>query len=282
MDGFGGVVPGNAQRWTESGVSRSLAYEWFEGVPVAGTYYLIADYIAPETPDTETPEVRVTAQLVERYVNTISTYEGSNNRSITVTINGIGFQQGVVIELRDAEGIVIATFNPNTGTSSSMSVTFNLVGLAPGDYEVVVVWPDEEEYAVDQLFVITGQGTLLKTLSGHTSAVRSVVYNLDGTQLLTGSDDRSALLWDLGTGEELQRYVGHGSSVRRAVFSPDELEIATGSNDTTMRLWETATGEQLGSYSQSLGGYVNTVAFAADGDHVYTRVQQRGRCCLGS
>ena len=77
-------------------------------------YYLIADYTNPLVPDTETPEVRVTAQLVNRYVNTVSTYEGSNNRSITVTINGIGFQQGVVVQLRDAEGNVIATFNPNT------------------------------------------------------------------------------------------------------------------------------------------------------------------------
>ncbi|MCK5861772.1 MAG: hypothetical protein KAH38_04770, partial [Candidatus Hydrogenedentes bacterium] len=268
---FGGAVPGNVERWSDSGVTRTDAYAWFEGIPVAGMYYLCTDYLPPEGGDTVTPEVRVTAQLVDRYVDTVSTYEGSNNRSITVTIAGIGFEQGVQVELRDAEGVVIATFTPSSGTSSSMSVTFTLLGLAPGDYEIVVIWPDAEEYAIAQMFVITGQqGTLLKTIAAHTSGIGSVMYNADGTQLLSGSDDRSACRWSTATGDELKRYLGHSSGVRRAVFSPDELEVATGSYDSTMRLWDSDTGDQLGSYSQSTGGSVNTVAFDPDGDHVFT------------
>src|SRR5262249_44556871 len=41
----------------------------------------------------------------------------------------------------------------------------------------------------------------LLTLSGHTLAVRSASFSSDGTQIVTGSEDATARVWDAATGE---------------------------------------------------------------------------------
>jgi len=45
---------------------------------------------------------------------------------------------------------------------------------------------------------ITGSQTAV--LSGHTDYVRSLAFLLDGTSLVSGSDDRTTKLWDVQTG----------------------------------------------------------------------------------
>ena len=36
---------------------------------------------------------------------------------------------------------------------------------------------------------------------GHTGYVRSVAYSSDGTQLASGSEDRTVRIWDVASGE---------------------------------------------------------------------------------
>ena len=230
---------------------------------------MCADYTPPIGGDTVLPEARATAQMVNRYVHSATTYTGGNNQSVAVTISGIGFTQDVRVELRDAEGNVIGVFYPSSGTSSNMTIMLDLAGLPPGDVEIFVVWPDEEEMALGRDFTITGEGSVLRTINAHVGPVRSVVFNSDGTQLLTSGDDRVSRRWNVSNGTELRRYVGHTSSVRRAVFSPDGLEVATGSLDNSVRLWDSTLGEQLSYMVQTTGAGINTVAFSPDGDQVF-------------
>jgi WD40 repeat protein len=39
------------------------------------------------------------------------------------------------------------------------------------------------------------------TLAGHTNWVTAVAYSPDGTRVLTGSQDKTARLWDAATGK---------------------------------------------------------------------------------
>ena len=60
-----------------------------------------------------------------------------------------------------------------------------------------------------------------QTLKGHTDGVLSVEFSPDGKQLLSGSYDNTARLWDLATAAPLQTLKGHSWWVWAAEFSPD-------------------------------------------------------------
>jgi WD40 repeat protein len=77
----------------------------------------------------------------------------------------------------------------------------------------------------------------LATLEGHEAAVVRVVFSRDGKQVLTGSQDRNALLWDAATGRTLALFSGHTAAVTHVALSPDGRRAATGSDDGTVRLW---------------------------------------------
>ena len=69
----------------------------------------------------------------------------------------------------------------------------------------------------------------LLTLKGHTGAVMSASFSPDGSRIVTGSDDRTAKVWDARTGAELLTLKGHTDAVSSASFSPDGSRIVTGS-----------------------------------------------------
>jgi len=104
---------------------------------------------------------------------------------------------------------------------------------------------------------------------GHSYEISSAVISPDGRTMLTGSDDRTARLWDIATGRELRQFLGHTGSVHSVAFSPDGRAVLTGGNDNTARLWDVATGREL---RQFLGHTeaVYSVAFSPDGRTVLT------------
>ena len=48
------------------------------------------------------------------------------------------------------------------------------------------------------------------TLYGHTAGVNSVARSQDGTRLASGSNDKTARIWDARTGTPLVDLNGHG------------------------------------------------------------------------
>jgi WD40 repeat protein len=67
-------------------------------------------------------------------------------------------------------------------------------------------------------------GSLVRTLSGHTSWVNSVAFSPDGRLLASGSGEIK--LWDVATGREVRTLTSFASSV---AFSPDGRLLASGS-----------------------------------------------------
>ena len=63
---------------------------------------------------------------------------------------------------------------------------------------------------------------------GIPAAVYSVAFAPDGKQVLTGSSDKTARLWDAQSGKELRAFTGHADWVRSVAFSPDGKQVLTG------------------------------------------------------
>ncbi len=79
-------------------------------------------------------------------------------------------------------------------------------------------------------------------LRGHSSAIRSVSFSVDGQALASASSDETVRIWNISTGECL-RILQHTDRVRTVVFSPNNKIIASGSFDHIVRIWDILTGE---------------------------------------
>lgn len=54
---------------------------------------------------------------------------------------------------------------------------------------------------------------LLKTYGGHANEVLDAAGSCDSSQILSGSSDKSVILWDVASGLPTRRLRGHASSV---------------------------------------------------------------------
>src|SRR5579871_1657664 len=109
-----------------------------------------------------------------------------------------------------------------------------------------------------------GQHPYLLAQLGHSDAVNSVAFSPDGRYVLTGSNDKTARLWETATGKEIRTFRGHTANVLSVAFSPDGRYVLTGSGDKTARLWETATGKERRRF-QGHAGAMFSVTFSPDG-----------------
>ena len=100
-------------------------------------------------------------------------------------------------------------------------------------------------------------------LKGHADWVRSVAFSPDGALIASASNDRTARVWEVASGDEVLT-LPHETWVQTVAFSPDGTLIVTGCEDGIVRLWDAATGApvvELAGHSDS----VNGVAFSPDG-----------------
>jgi len=91
------------------------------------------------------------------------------------------------------------------------------------------------------LDTITGSQTAV--LSGHTGEVNCVTFSLDGTSLVSGSDDCTVKLWDVQTGGVVGTFSGHTDLIWSVSISAGCTMIASGSFDNTICLWNIQTEE---------------------------------------
>lgn len=87
--------------------------------------------------------------------------------------------------------------------------------------------------------------SVLRQLKKHSAAVRSTVWSCDGLHMISGSDDRSVLRWDLATQEVVwdnkfgSAHRGHTDYVRRVSSHPTSSELfISGGMDHMVHVWD--------------------------------------------
>ncbi|MDP2787072.1 MAG: caspase family protein [Pseudomonadota bacterium] len=115
---------------------------------------------------------------------------------------------------------------------------------------------------------VWGYGQANKAITWkHERVIYAVAFSPDGSRVLTGSVDKTAVLRDAQIGNALRTWK-LGGYVMAVAFSPDGRRVLTGSWDKTAVLWDVQTGDSLHTWQH--GDRVVAVAFSPDGRRVLT------------
>lgn len=101
-------------------------------------------------------------------------------------------------------------------------------------------------------------------LKGHTDLVYSIAWSPDGKRLATGSQDKTAVIWEWPSGKQLAVCKEHSDAVNRVCFAPDGKSLYTASQDHNVRRFDAANGQVIRSFTGH-GDAVTALALSPDG-----------------
>jgi WD40 repeat protein len=128
-----------------------------------------------------------------------------------------------VYDVTNGDTIMSVGLGETEGGPIDIAFTPDGLRIVSGDHDNVVRVRD------------AATGAVLLEMAGHASAVRQVRVSADGRLALSASDDGSARLWDLASGEPVRTFAGHdGRPVTSIAISPDGQSVALGSSDGTV------------------------------------------------
>ncbi|XP_071602386.1 WD repeat, SAM and U-box domain-containing protein 1 isoform X2 [Heliangelus exortis] len=76
------------------------------------------------------------------------------------------------------------------------------------------------------------------TLSGHSAPVLACAFSSNGQMLVSGSVDKSVIIYETNTGNTLHTLSQHTRYVTTCAFAPHSPLLATGSMDKTVNIWQ--------------------------------------------
>jgi len=132
--------------------------------------------------------------------------------------------------------------------------------------EAIAVSPDSKRVVAGlssgKVELLGMDGAVVGGWLAHHDRIRAVALSGDGRRLITGSDDRTARLWDAASGSPGGELRGHEAAVTAVALSPDGTLVATGSKDGTAMVWDSATGRPVTTIK--LKYPVTSVTFSPD------------------
>ena len=133
-------------------------------------------------------------------------------------------------------------------------------------------------FSPDGMFLATGkkvwdveQATLVTSMTGQGSVIRSVAFSPDGRMLATGGENMTIIYWNTATWTRRLVLPVQARPVRSIAFSPDGKILAAmtvapkGQRGGEITLWEAESPRVVGVLTANPG--VNwTLAFSPDGE----------------
>ncbi|MFN8360190.1 MAG: T9SS type A sorting domain-containing protein [Candidatus Kapaibacterium sp.] len=106
-------------------------------------------------------------------------------------------------------------------------------------------------YSADAALPSNTPGTLQHTLGGHSGEILDASWSPDSKYVLTGSEDKTAIIWDATSGKRLQTLnTNYKNGVYKVHWSPDGTKVSTcGSGNSYFLdgsdIWDARTGDKL-------------------------------------
>lgn len=163
-------------------------------------------------------------------------------------------------------------------------------------------WVYSAEFSPDGKFIASSStkipiitdaltGDIIQTLVGHKALVSDIKYNSDGTQILTGSHDETAKLWDLKTGSVIANFrvflerksiiksnqlsfnfifSRTKNKVNSVSISADGKSVAIGSSDGFVRIFDVKSKKCTRRFTvpQRTNQWVRSIAFSHSGAYI--------------
>ena len=101
----------------------------------------------------------------------------------------------------------------------------------------------------------------------HSSPVDCLSFSPDGSTLVSGSADKTLILWDVRERKIIHVLVGHSGGVRGVDFAPDGTKLVSSDSDGIIRVWNIDTAECTHSIKAHNQRAVS-VSFSADGKYL--------------
>src|SRR5262249_4526281 len=76
-----------------------------------------------------------------------------------------------------------------------------------------------------------------RILKGHQGPIRSIAFATE-QYIVSGGDDRTVRLWDVGTGKQVSMHTKHGGTVQSISVTTDGKRIASAGEDGRICLWD--------------------------------------------
>ncbi|HWB10664.1 MAG TPA: c-type cytochrome domain-containing protein [Pirellulales bacterium] len=110
-------------------------------------------------------------------------------------------------------------------------------------------------------------GAVAKTLVGHEAQVTALAFSPDGNRVISGSQDKTARVWNLADGQQIAKFAGHTQTVSAVAFDAGGGQAVSGSTDNSLKLWNTADGSELKNFAGH-GGPIVGVAMTGNNQRV--------------
>lgn len=104
-------------------------------------------------------------------------------------------------------------------------------------------------------------------LQGHTDIVKSIAFTNDNRYLVSGSLDKTIVVWDLMEKRQESIFIGHSGQILSVIITYDDQFVISGSDDKTVRVWNLSSKCQEIIF-EGFKSSVNTVAVTHDNKYV--------------
>ena len=183
----------------------------------------------------------------------------------TAGINSIvvGPSGNMIYSAGDDGKIVIHNQRSNSKWVINNRLPTNCIALKGRSYILCA-----DESAIVKLYDINGKK--IKEYKGHKDVVNAVANN--GQYVITGSSDKTAIIWDAFSGKQKNVLIGHKWKINSVTISTDNKYVITGSSDGTTKIWNIETGEEVDTYTEQ-NGKVRQVTMSHDMRYIFSAYQ---------
>lgn len=115
------------------------------------------------------------------------------------------------------------------------------------------------------------QDYMLKTNTGHTDVITSISVSSDSKFIISGSEDKSVILWDIKSGKELATFVSPNNSIQSVAINPNLKQFACAEGEIKAKnkiyIWDIKEHKIVRTIEDNKG-IITNLKYSSDGRYL--------------